>query len=76
MVEVIFQNNSNEKTFSHKQYLNATDCLEELINLVDDNTPTDNPLAKEWERKHYYKPTSDNSDIGQILKLGQKMKLG
>jgi len=36
------------KTISPKQYLAATSRLEELINLVDDNTLTDNPLAKEF----------------------------
>ncbi len=36
------------KTISRKQYLAATRRLEELINLVDDNTPTDNPLTKEF----------------------------
>lgn len=35
------------ETFSRKQYLAATSRLEELINLVDDNTPLDSPLAKE-----------------------------
>ena len=38
------------KTISRKQYLAATRRLEELINLVDDNTPTDNPLTKEFLR--------------------------
>ena len=54
MVEGIFLNLSNNqvesifmKTFSRKQYLAATSRLEELINLVDDNTPLDSPLAKE-----------------------------
>ncbi len=37
-----------KRTISHKQYLNANLRLEELINLVDDNTPTDDPLAKEF----------------------------
>ena len=36
------------ETFSRKQYLAATSRLEELINLVDDNTPLDSPLAKEF----------------------------
>lgn len=36
------------KTISRKQYLAATRRLEELINLVDDNTRTDNPLTKEF----------------------------
>jgi len=35
------------KTISRKQYQAATSRLEELINLVDDNTPTNNPLTKE-----------------------------
>lgn len=35
-------------TISRKQYLAATRRLEELINLVDDNTPLDSPLAKEF----------------------------
>ncbi len=33
---------------SRKQYLAATKRLEGLINIVDDNTPIDNPLAKEF----------------------------
>lgn len=37
-----------KRTISHKQYLNANLRLEERINLVDDNTPTDGPLAKEF----------------------------
>ncbi|MGB5430808.1 XRE family transcriptional regulator [Eudoraea sp.] len=36
------------KTISRKQYQAAISRLEELINLVDDNMPTDNPLAKEF----------------------------
>lgn len=36
------------KTISQKQYLAATHRLEELINIVDDNTPMDSPLAKEF----------------------------
>jgi len=36
------------KTISRKQYLAATRRLEELINLVDDNTPMDSPLGKEF----------------------------
>ncbi|MDT0607818.1 hypothetical protein [Croceitalea rosinachiae] len=38
------------KTISRKQYLSATSRLEELINLVDDNTPLDSLLAKEFLR--------------------------
>ena len=37
-----------KKTISHKQYVNANLRLEELISLVDDSTPTDDPLAKEF----------------------------
>lgn len=36
------------KTISRKQYLAATSRLEELIDLVDDTTPTNDPLAKEF----------------------------
>ncbi|AKA36098.1 hypothetical protein [Flagellimonas lutaonensis] len=36
------------KKISQKQYLAATHRLEELINLVDDNTPTDDPLTLEF----------------------------
>lgn len=32
---------------THKQYARANLRLEELIKLVDDNTPLENPLAKE-----------------------------
>lgn len=37
-----------EKTITHKQYLKANLRLEELIYNVDDNTPSDSPLAKEF----------------------------
>ena len=37
-----------KKTILHKQYLKANLRMEELINLVDDNTPIDDPLAKEF----------------------------
>ncbi len=33
---------------SRKQYLAATRRLEELINIVDDNTPIDDPLQKNF----------------------------
>jgi HTH-type transcriptional regulator/antitoxin HigA len=36
------------KKISRKQYLAATSRLEVLINLVDANTPIDDPLAKEF----------------------------
>lgn len=36
------------KTSSQKQYLAATSRLEELINLVNNNTPLDSPLTKEF----------------------------
>lgn len=36
------------KIISRKQYLAATHRLEKLINLVDDNTPTDNPSTKKF----------------------------
>ncbi len=36
------------KIISRKQYLDAISSLEELINLVDKNTLTDNPLTKEF----------------------------
>jgi len=35
-----------KKTISRKQYLTADLRLEELINLVDDNTPMNSPLTK------------------------------
>jgi HTH-type transcriptional regulator/antitoxin HigA len=51
------------KTISRKQCQAAISRLEELINLVDDNTPTNNPLTKkllkisdiieEYESIHY-----------------------
>lgn len=37
-----------KKTISHRQYLRANLRLEELINIVNDNTPLDSPLAKEF----------------------------
>ena len=37
-----------KKTISYKQYLKANVRLEELINIVDDNTPLDSPLGKEF----------------------------
>ncbi|UII79896.1 type II toxin-antitoxin system HigA family antitoxin [Flagellimonas sp. CMM7] len=37
-----------EKVITHKEYVEANLRLEELIDVVDDNTPTDNPLAKEF----------------------------
>lgn len=37
-----------KKTITHEQYLKANLRLEELINIVDDNTPLDSPLAKEF----------------------------
>ena len=33
---------------THKQYVKANLRLEELINKVDDNTPLENPLTKEF----------------------------
>ncbi len=33
---------------THKQYIKANFRLEELINIVNDNTPLDSPLAKEF----------------------------
>ncbi len=36
------------KSITHKEYVKANLRLEELIDIVDDNTPTDNPLAKEF----------------------------
>jgi len=46
---VIFQNISNEKSYFHKQYINANLRLEELINIVVDYTPFDSPSAKEFQ---------------------------
>ena len=37
-----------KKAISHKQYIKANRRLEELINIVDDNTPLDSPLAKSF----------------------------
>jgi HTH-type transcriptional regulator/antitoxin HigA len=36
------------KSITHKEYVEANLRLEELIDIVDDNTPTDDPLAKEF----------------------------
>lgn len=36
------------KLISHEAYIKANLRLEELIDVVDDNTPTDDPLAKEF----------------------------
>ena len=36
------------KTITHEQYLKANLRLEELLNVVDDNTPMDSPLGKEF----------------------------
>ena len=33
---------------THKKYVKANHRLEELINVVNDNTPLDSPLAKEF----------------------------
>lgn len=35
-------------TVSYEQYIAANLRLEELINVVNDNTPFDSPLAKEF----------------------------
>ena len=37
-----------EKVITHKEYIEANLRLEELIDIVDDNTPQDDPLAKEF----------------------------
>lgn len=37
-----------EKLITHAAYVKANLRLEELINVVDDYTPTDDPLAKEF----------------------------
>lgn len=37
-----------KRTISYSQYSKANLRLEELIDLVDDNTPTNDPLAKEF----------------------------
>ena len=37
-----------KRTITHKQYLKANLRLEKLIDLVDDNTPMDDSLAKEF----------------------------
>lgn len=37
-----------KRTITHKQYLKANLRLENLIDLVDDNTPLDDSLAKEF----------------------------
>ena len=36
------------KSISHEAYIDTNLRLEELINVVDDNTPMDNPLAIEF----------------------------
>lgn len=36
------------KSITHKQYVKANLRLEELIKVVDDNTPLENPLTKEF----------------------------
>ena len=36
------------KLITHEEYVKANLRLEELIDVVDDNTPTDDPLAKEF----------------------------
>ena len=37
-----------EKLITHAAYVKANLRLEELIDIVDDNTPTNDPLAKEF----------------------------
>ncbi len=37
-----------EKSITHEEYVKANIRLEELVDIVDDNTPTDDPLAKEF----------------------------
>lgn len=37
-----------KRTITHKQYLKANLRFEKLIDLVDDNTPLDDPLALEF----------------------------
>ncbi len=39
-----------EKAITYKKYVKANLRLEELIDVVDDNTPLDDPLAKEFLR--------------------------
>ncbi|MGB5357816.1 MAG: hypothetical protein WBN11_14090 [Eudoraea sp.] len=39
-----------EKAITYKKYVKANLGLEELIDVVDDNTPLDDPLAKEFLR--------------------------
>ncbi|RRQ48824.1 helix-turn-helix domain-containing protein [Maribacter algicola] len=36
------------KSITHKQYVKANLRLEELIKVVDDSTPSENPLTKEF----------------------------
>jgi HTH-type transcriptional regulator / antitoxin HigA len=37
-----------EKTITHEEYVKANLRLEELIDVVNDNTPMEDPLAKEF----------------------------
>ncbi|TLP77563.1 type II toxin-antitoxin system HigA family antitoxin [Maribacter sp. ACAM166] len=37
-----------EKTITHEEYVKANLRLEELIDVVNDNTPTEDPLAQEF----------------------------
>ena len=38
------------RTVSYEQYIAANLRLEELLNVVNDNTPLDSPLAKEFQK--------------------------
>lgn len=39
---------SKSTVITHIQYVEANLCLEELIKVVDDSTPSENPLTKEF----------------------------
>lgn len=45
---ISFKKNIMGKLITHEEYVKANIRLEELINVVDDNTPLDDPLAKEF----------------------------
>ncbi|TLF44576.1 helix-turn-helix domain-containing protein [Maribacter aurantiacus] len=71
-------------TASHKEYVKANLRLEELIKVVDDNTPFENPLTKEflevsniieqYEEVHYSIGLSSLVEVIELRMLEMNLK--